>query len=170
MAYDAARQRVVLFAGVGSGIQGDTWEYDAGLLATFFTFGKGCASTTSLPTISSTTTPKLGQIFPLDIKGFLPKPQFGQLIFGVSNTKWGVIPLPFSLAVLGMGNCNLLVSPDVSSLIATDSQGGFKRTMKVPSSPSVLGAEVYGQAWAPDPKSNYAGVAMTNGFKAVVGY
>ena len=113
--------------------------------------------------------PKLGQNFTLGIKGFLPKPQFGQLILGVSNTKWGLIPLPMSLAVLGMNNCNLLVSLDSSSLIVTDTQGSFKTTMKVPSSPSLLGAKVYGQAWAPDPKSNALGVAMTSAFKVVVG-
>jgi len=138
-------------------------------LASYTVFGKGCASTTTLPTIFG-TPPKLGQNFTLEIKGFLPKPQFGQVIFGVSNTRWGVIPLPLTLAVLGMGNCNLLVSLDASVLIVTDSQGSFKTTMKVPSSPSLLGAEVYGQAWVPDPKSNALGVAMTNGFKAVVGY
>ena len=69
----------------------------------------GCASTTVLPTISGTSS-KLGQNFVLETKGFLPKPQFGQLIFGVSDTMWGVIPLPLSLAVLGMSNCKLLVS------------------------------------------------------------
>jgi hypothetical protein len=169
MASDSARQRVVLFGGYSGNTRlGDTWEY-YDHTGTFSTFGTGCASTATLPTISG-TPPNLGQNFTLEIKGFLPKPQFGQLIFGVSNTKWGLLTLPFSLAVLGMGNCNLLVSPDMSSLIATDAQGSFKTTMKVPSSPSILGAEVYGQTWAPDPKSNYTGVAMTNAFKAVVGF
>jgi Galactose oxidase, central domain len=171
LVYDSKRGRTLLFGGANSPTSffADLWSLTINKPATIEVFGKGCASTTTLPTISG-TPPKLGQNFTLQLQGFLPKPQFGQLIFGISNTKWGVIPLPLTLAVLGMGNCNLLVSLDASVLIVTDSQGSFKTTMKVPSSPSLLGAEVYGQAWAPDPKSNYAGVAMTNGFKAVVGY
>ena len=119
----------MLFGGYTGSFQSDTWEWDAGLPATFSTFGTGCASTATLPTISG-TPPNLGQNFTLEIKGFLPKPQFGQLVFGVSNTKWGLLTLPFSLAVLGMGNCNLLVSPDMSSPIATDARGSFKTTTK----------------------------------------
>ena len=72
--------------------------------------------------------------------------------------------MPMSLAAIGMKNCNLLVSIDTSGPIVTDSAGSFTTSV------SLIGTTVYGQAWVPDPKSNYAGVAMTNGSKAVVGY
>ncbi len=75
-----------------------------------------------------------------------------------------------SLAAIGMKNCNLLVSIDTSGPIVTDSAGSFTTSFRIPSSVSLIGTTVYGQAWVPDPKSNYAGVAMTNGSKAVVGY
>ena len=171
MAFDTIRGRAVLYGGVSdtAGPFSDTWEFNDPT-ASFTTFGTGCASTTVLPTISSTTTPKLGQTFPLVIAGFLPKPQFGQLILGMSNTQWGFITLPFALDILGMSGCNLLVSPDVAGLIATNAQGVSTITLLVPSDPTLLGSTVYGQAWAPDPKANPLGVAMTNGFKAVVGF
>lgn len=136
----------------------------------FTTFGEGCASTTSLPAISSTGVPRLGRSFALDIRGLLPKPQFGQLIFGASNTMWGFIPLPMDLSVLGMNTCNLLVSLDTSGMILTNAQGNFSTTFKVPNLTSLLGATVHGQAWAGDKHANPVGVAMPDGFKAVVGY
>jgi hypothetical protein len=108
--------------------------------------------------MSSTSVPRLGKQFPLGIKGFLPKPQAGQLILGVSNTRWGIIPLPLSMVFLGMNNCDLLVSMDNAFLIVTDAQGNFTTTFTVPSSPSLFGTTVFGQAWAPDPGSNSLGL------------
>ena len=137
--------------------------------ASFSTFGKGCASTAVLPTISSTTPPKLGQNFTFTVTGFLPKLQFGQLIMGRSSTLWGIIPLPLSLGVIGASNCNLNVSLDSTLLIVTNAQGNFRTTLKVPALTSLQGTVLYGQAAAPDPKSNPVGIATTNGFKVTIG-
>ncbi len=133
------------------------------------TFGKGCSSTTTTPTIFA-TPPQFGKRMTVSIKGFLPKAQFGQLILGLSNTRWGIIPLPLPMTAFGMGNCSLLVSPDVSALIVTDSFGNFQTTFLVPKTPALAGVSVYMQAWAPDPKANVLGVALTNATAATLGH
>lgn len=169
--YDSKRERILLFAGSNnfpSGLFNDTWSLPV-RLATFKTFGKGCASSTALPTISSTTVPRLGQSLELHIKGFLPKAQIGQLILGASDKTWGTIPLPLPLSVINMGNCVLFVSIDIVHPIATDPQGNAQTIFKVPSDTSFLGAVLFGQAVVPDAKANTLGLATTNAFKAVVG-
>ena len=97
MAYDSKRLLTVMFGGTssfsGSPVFGDTWEYD-GVPARRVNYGIGCASTTALPTISSTKTPRLGHQFPISVNGFLPTPQVGQLLIGGSDSIWGTIPLP----------------------------------------------------------------------------
>jgi len=135
----------------------------------FTTFGKGCASTTTLPTVSSSTVPMIGMPFTLNIQGFLARPQLGQLMLGVSNSSWGSIPLPLDLTLLGMRGCTLLVSPDLTSFFILDWQGQSKIATTIPSDPTLFGAQIYGQTWAPDAAANPLGAATTNGFAARIG-
>jgi hypothetical protein len=138
-------------------------------LIAFANFGKGCASTTTLPSISCAAKPKLGQTFTLDIRGFLPQRQ-GQLIIGASKTVWGTTPLPYSLAPLGAGNCSLWVSMDLPQGFVTDAQGNVRTSYQVPAWSSLLGLFFHGQAWAVDPQANAASIATSNAFEAVVGF
>jgi hypothetical protein len=170
-AVDLDRKVLVMFGGHHLGnAKGDTWEYWCPTPASFSTFGKGCASTPTPPTISSATTPKLGSQFTLDLKGFLPKPQGGYLILGMSDKKWGIIPLPLSLAFIQAPNCSLFVSLDSSNFFVTDSSGAFSAKFTIPSAPTLIGTTFFGQAWAGDPFANQLGLATTNAFKAVVGW
>ena len=58
---------------------------------------------------------------------------------------------------------------DSLNAIALDSTGATTLSFAIPSSTTLLGATVFGQAVAPDPKANATGAATTNAFKAVVG-
>ena len=137
--------------------------------ATFNVFGRGCASTSALPTISSATTPTLGRQFDLRLAGFLPKAQAGLLIFGASNKAWGPNTLPMPLAVLQMHGCILYTSMDRLGGFLTDAQGNYTAKFIVPSSASLEGVKFYGQAVAPDGKANLLGLAMTNACGGTLG-
>ncbi|MFK7742833.1 MAG: hypothetical protein AB8H80_21155 [Planctomycetota bacterium] len=70
-------------------------------------------------------------------------------VFGLSNTSWNGVPLPFNLAPVGNHVCDLLVEPAITQWRPTQ-PGVFGATaefsLPIPNLPSAYGMEVYAQA------------------------
>ncbi len=91
------------------------------------------------------------------------------LITGVSNTTWGVIPLPLDLTVAGAANCNLLVSFDFTFGFPTDASGSASAQLGLPNQSSLIGVQFY-QQWAVlDAGANALGLSFSNGAAAKIG-
>jgi hypothetical protein len=68
------------------------------------------------------------------------------LVMGFSNTFWGPIPLPFSLAPFGAPGCSLQVSYDlVWGAVVTDAFGEGKLTYAIPNNSGLWGVRWHNQ-------------------------
>jgi hypothetical protein len=169
MAFDAARGVYVLHGG-GNGFGGaayaDTWEYSPGPSAAYATFGAGCLGSRGVPTLApqGNSLPRVNTTFTVQANNLpLTGPAF--LFFGLSNTSYGVTPLPFHLAPIGAPGCNLLVSGDLIF--------GFPNILGVGTwsftVPNQPGIQFFQQAFAFDPAANSLALTVTNGGQGTVG-
>ncbi|MFN8825907.1 MAG: hypothetical protein ACK501_13120 [Planctomycetota bacterium] len=165
LAYDGVRGRIVMRGGRVA----DTWEFAAspGPLATYGTFGAGCAGWAGTPWLTSNgDRPVLGQPFSVFLYN-LPPDHSTLMCLGLSNTSWGGVPLPFALDALGAPGCSLLVSADV--LVPVFNWAGYATwTWVVPSVPALAGLAFHNQAAAID-HANVLGLVFTNGGHGVIG-
>ncbi len=134
-------------------------------------FGIGCAGSRGTPDLHAIegSLPILGQSLELRIRA-LPvsrlSPPFG--LIGFSRDRVGGTPLPIDLAPIGMPGCSLLVSAELDT--ALDNLGGYARwSFPIPFDPTLIGAEVYLQAFALDPGIHALGATMSNGLVVRLG-
>ena len=121
-------------------------EFFNGLIGQFATSGGGCAGANGTPTISSTSTPKIGQPVDLELQqlGAAAEPLF---LLGLSDGQWGGAPLPLPLAPLLPGtsaSCLLEVSVDVL-LAAPAVNGAATLSVPIPNVQALVGAVFYAQ-------------------------
>lgn len=165
LAYDPVRARVVM----RGSRRAETWQYQAtaGHLATYSTFGNGCAGWAGMPWLAANGGgPRLGQLFVVSLYN-LPPDHSTVFGFGLSNTSWSGRPLPYSFAPLGAPGCNLLISPDWTWAVLN--WGGHADwSWMVPTTPTLAGVTFYNQAVAVD-HSNALGLVFTNGGVGVIG-
>ncbi|MCA8956665.1 MAG: hypothetical protein KDC87_11380, partial [Planctomycetes bacterium] len=135
--------------------------------ATYQTFGQGCAGSPAVPYLYALKLPVVGREAAIAVQN-LTANSLAVLVFGGSNSTWNNQPLPLNLGFLGAGNCNLLVSFDAPLLLSTGS-GMAVLVVRIPKDPSAIGATFYNQLFTPDPASNSAGLAASNGAKATIG-
>jgi Galactose oxidase, central domain len=166
MSHDLIRGQTMFFS--GTNYKKETFVYFTVSPAKFQTFGAGCRGSAGVPALSSNKTmPWIGETFTLQVSN-VPRAT-GSVIFllGLSNTTWGRTRLPWNMASLYMGKCNLHVSPDL--LIGAWSLGGVARfRYRIPPFPGLLGGRVFSQAIVPD-RSAAGGATMSNAGDATIG-
>jgi len=172
LTYDSRRRRVILFGGQsGSKLVNDTWSYHPIHPASYATFGTGCSSSAGTPKLAAATgsLPWVGEKFTVEVSG-LPKAVYNVpfLLVGASSKSWGSTPLPFDLKPLGAPGCPLLVSPDLM-LLLTNSGGTTTLAATIPTSYTLLGLEIFEQAYVLDSSANTLGIAVSNGGVARIG-
>jgi hypothetical protein len=170
-AYDPRRHELLLFGGMENVVPHGSFPNDTWTLAVAGaedTFGAGCPGSLGVPTLqtSSGATPEPGGVLSLDVVN-LPM-SVAMMAAGFSRTIAGSQPLPLSLAPFGMPGCNLLVSPDATGLLVGSGHSAHW-SLPLPSTPGLLGIELYLQAFAWDPAANAAGITVSNGARCRVG-
>lgn len=136
--------------------------------ASFTVFGRGCGSSASTPTLSSSVTPRSGCTFSVRLSNLTPG-TVGVLALGNSSTTWSGVALPMNLKGMGMPGCLLYVSYDFLVPINTGGGSIHWKTI-VPPDPKLLGIPFHVQAWFLDRKANPLGVGVTNAGSGVIGF
>ncbi len=95
---------------------------------------------------------------------------FAMLLLGASNTLWNGIGLPLSLASIGMTNCQLFVSVDVTFPTSISGSGTAAWSVPVPDVRALVGRSLFTQVLVPDPGVNPAGLVVTRGLQVTLGW
>lgn len=132
-------------------------------------FGNGCSASSGIaPRIAATGVPTIGSTFSINLSKATPAVQ-ALFFFGISNTTWSGIPLPLSLAIVGMPNCSLNVSGEIIVPLLTigGGQGGgiSSVTFVIPSNPFLIGVSVFAQWFVMNTAGSGTLGAMTKGLK-----
>lgn len=165
--WDGNLGQVLLFGGYVGGQTDETWSYGIGGLASYTTAGVGCPGSNGTPAIAAAagSLPRLGQMFQASLNNL------GALtvgIAGISDTVHNGLPLPASLAAIGMPSCSLYVSLDV--LVTLASVGGAATwNFAIPASPALTGFRFHQQGATLAPGVNAFGFVTSNYGTAVVG-
>lgn len=129
-------------------------------------YGAGCAGSRGIPTLVVSSTPILGATFELGVAHGRAQSVAG-LWFGISDTAYGSLVLPYSFGALAP-NCTLLASPDLVLTLPTDAVGGASAALVIPNEPSLLGSTVFNQALVFD-AVNPLSIALTQGGRLTFG-
>ncbi len=107
------------------------------------TFDRGCGPVATWPRLGLTSgTPKIGT--KIQITGSLLAPGRTTITaIGLSNTKWGSIPLPLMIDPRPGPPCKLLVSLDVLLFGSSTGQGQQAWTFQIPNDRRLIGVKVY---------------------------
>lgn len=166
MAYDIQRHCLVLFGGYSGHLRSDTWELTS--TSSFASpYGVGCGA----PPLSLQAIP----LFPPRIGGTaganvtqVPA-GFAVMALGWNQQVLGPLPLPLSLAGMGMPGCYLLHSAEVFGLDATGGGTWSPFLLGIPDFPALIGQHIYLQAFALAPGVNPTGVVASNGLHWRIG-
>ena len=120
------------------------------------------------PELSNVGVPELKKSFRLNIAKAKTNTA-AVLIFGLSNTNWGPVKLPFSLAFLGAKGCNLLTSYDLTMATGVNSSGNGGITIPIPGFTTLRGKVFHNQYFVFDKAANGLGLSFTNGGSAKIG-
>lgn len=114
------------------------------------------------------STPRIGTTFTLRVQGLSAAVPATLMALGFDSTTWSGQPLPAPLDGIGMIGCRLLLAPaltDVAATIGTTATLGIA----LPGSTSLVGRQLYAQAFPLLAAANPAGILATGGIEAVVG-
>jgi hypothetical protein len=92
------------------------------------------------------------------------------LLLGLSNASWNGIALPLPLDALGMSNCSLLVSVELSLPSGISGTGTAAWSLPLPDNRFLLGGHVFTQLLMPDPGVNAAGLVTSRGVDVTLGW
>ncbi len=108
---------------------------------------------------------------PLELILFGAKAQTAAVVaLGASNTSFGGLKLPYSLAPIGLQGCSLLASMENLIPVATNAIGSAEVAFKVPADPTLRGARFYSQWFAVDPAVNPTlPLVFSNGVSVTLG-
>jgi hypothetical protein len=175
MAYDQTTRRSVVFGGVGTpGFGNQTWGYGGVDRASLGMFGSGCPTiggvVPTLVGVEDTSTqpqffarpiqaPAQPSVFRVEIEGApAPTTLFVLLAMGLSNTQWGVIPLPFDLGGQGFPGCSLGVSPDALFFLPA---APYQQSLVIPQGTALINVAFFLQAFVSE-ASGTAGMTRPN--------
>jgi hypothetical protein len=172
MAYLPTTQQIVYFGGSGPAVTGvtnnETWLYSGASTAIAAPFGRGCPTSTGIPTFAATTTPVLGTNYQLTLTG-APAVSIGLVVHGLDNLELAPgIPLPFDLGIAGIAGCGLEVRADVT-VVEVPSAGTFTHVFAVPSNPALTGIALFSQVLVIDGASPNGFAGMSNAIHGVLG-
>jgi hypothetical protein len=172
MTWDPPSERGLLVGGASTSppaVLSDMWSYRSSWPARYAPFGTGCAGSLGAPRLraAANTQPWLGD--PLTVRvDQIPPTAFAALIFGRSQTSWGGVPLPLSLAGLGMPGCALLVDPVLTTPMA-NVRGSAELSLTVPADLALLAVTLFHQGVVADAQANAAGLVVSNGAACTFG-
>lgn len=167
--YDPVRRKFVLFGGFGGTFSSQVWEYTGANTGYFSTFGTACPTVLGEPLLTS-NIPRINQPWTVMVNNVPTTCEIVLFAFGLSNTTWGGGALPFDLAPLGLGGCNLLVAPDLINVqLATG--GMAMNTFTFPNNTALLNQRMYTQGILLDllPAGDWTLLASTKGGRALIG-
>ena len=156
----------LMFGGTNGAFVRDTWEYIHGP-ASYTTFGVGCAGSVGVPSLQTQfgAVPVANRSFTVQVNN-LPLTGAAWMFFGVSQTNWSGVPLPFNLGTIGMTGCTLYSSGEFAIPIQNVLGVGVW-TVNLPA--SVAGATFYNQAIILDIGATPLGLIVSDAACAVVG-
>ncbi len=167
MAFDPTRGVCVLFGGYNQGgYMADTWEFDLGPLASFTSYGVGCAGSRGVPNLAAqgTSQPRIGSTFTAQVTN-LPWTGPAFLVLGLSNTTYGSTPLPIDLGFLGAPTCALRTSiDDIQGVVNILGSASWNWTV-----PPIPGASFFVQVLPIDPGVNALALTASNACHGVIG-
>jgi V8-like Glu-specific endopeptidase len=140
----------------------------AAVSAAYTTFGAGCAGSAGVPLLANNGLPTTGGSFSLNLSGARASTS-AILLTGTSKTIWSGIPLPFRLGGVGAPQCDLLVSANFLSVLATSAVGGATIPTSIPNDASLLSGKFYQQIAVMDSGANALGYAFTHGGEGTIG-
>jgi hypothetical protein len=166
--FDTMRNQVITFGGTGSNrYLRDTWAH--GDASSYASHGAGCPGSLGVPTLAARagSAPMPGSTLLVDLAN-LP---FGTAVMamGFSDRSSGPFTLPLDLGPFGMNGCRLLVDP-LATLLVTGPNQTATWSLYLPQIPGLASLEFFNQAFVLDPGINPAGVTVSNGGRARVGY
>ncbi|MFK7741397.1 MAG: S8 family serine peptidase [Planctomycetota bacterium] len=125
-----------------------------------------CALDRQVAELSNSGLPVLGTSYGLDLSEALPS-TFAVLVSGLSDSVFAGGTLPTTLP--GTVDCDLFVSPDSLTAIATSAAGTASGSFAVPNTSSLTGLEIFHQWVVLDDQANGIGLVTSNAGRATVG-
>lgn len=167
LAYDSTRRRAVTWGGSNcSAYVTPTWELS---FQTTSTFGSGCGAPPLTLTPEPAAPPVLGGTARAAVAN-TPTP-LCFVALGWSNQMFGPFPLPVTLAGIGAPGCDLLTSSEVFDIPTAAGAGGTADfALPLPGVGSLLGVQLFLQAWCLAPGTNPGGIVVSNGLRWQLGY
>jgi hypothetical protein len=163
MAYDAARQCVVLFGGgdpyaTFDYTLADTWLYGDLVPAAAQTIGSACAGTNGPPAIASNLPAFDHRPFVLDLlSARASAPCLFLLATGTQTLHLG-------------GGCTLYLNGVFVPLFSATNAAGFASVkLAIPLDRALRGGATYAQGFVLDPRGSFAGLALSAGLQFVIG-
>lgn len=119
-----------------------------------------------VPQIGITGLPQVGTSYQPTLSDALPA-TFALLISGLSDQLHLGLPLP--LPIPGAPGCDLLVAATVTDLAITDAGGAANLPMVIPTTPSLVGLNVFHQWAVWEATVNALGIVVSDGGKVTIG-
>jgi hypothetical protein len=127
--------------------------------------GQGCPGSLGFVTMNASTLPQLGGTLQTTLTNL--QNDLAVVILGLSNSTWGVTPLPLDLGFLGAPGCKLRVSVDVTlTVVGAGGTGSF--SFPIPANPALNGFVVHNQAASFDTVNPF-GFALSHAYGWTVG-
>ncbi len=127
-------------------------------------FGTGCTSHSLVPLLAvQSGTSTMGETLVLRTKNLVPTSNV-VMFFGLDNTQWNGLPLPFDLTQLGFPNCNVLVELALQANLPTAPSTFVDLAIAVPNVPALDGVSLYAQTFAAPPQSSLIEASNGLGF------
>ncbi|MCB9879247.1 MAG: hypothetical protein H6835_16750 [Planctomycetes bacterium] len=160
----------------GPGIQSlsdESWALDNLTISTLTGVAQGSVTVYGAscgPLLSAIGAPSIGQGLTVYLDALPAGTLVPGLAIGLSDTTFGGLPLPLSLASLGAPGCWLHNDTAVQVAAAMQSFGTTAQTfIPLPSDPQVIGFVFFLQGWGFAPGFNAFGIATSNGLRVQVG-
>ncbi|MFO1078846.1 MAG: hypothetical protein U1E73_14080 [Planctomycetota bacterium] len=134
------------------------------LMGKLSTYGRGCAGTNGIPTVSLSGVPNPGTIVNTDMTGGLPN-GFAFQIYGLSNG----FPFPLDLGNFGMPGCLQYTDNIASLLVFLDGSGAAAKLFGIPNNGGLIGVKVFTQFACVDPTANATGLTTSNYGRILIG-
>jgi hypothetical protein len=150
--------------------QTEQWKFRiwSGPAAHFEVYGTGCAGTGGVPRLAWIGAPLAGTTFAIDLaRG--PAASVALLAIGDSDTTFGAVPLPWSMAPFGAPACSLWTSWVTAVATPVDVVGQALVPLTVPAAPGLAGLRFFCQWTCFDPAANAFGFTFSNAGVATVG-
>lgn len=126
-------------------------------------YGAGCAGTNGTPSLAAfnNTLPQLGTTFLAQLANMPTAGGAAVVTLGFSDTTFGAITLPLSLANFGAPGCSILISPEFNSFVL-NSGGTAVWALTIPNNPALSGARFLNQGVVLDSGANGLGLTVSN--------